>query len=1257
MKKHSDFRPNTLSNRALFSTYTANQPANMNNHNTHRQTQRPGTAGHPAVFIPGSATTAPPGLSTEFMWECVYDKLPSFQVPQQQEHFVNKEKKTRAMELDVGIDGSGRKHFPPQFDHVASALDGYPDARYTRYASANPQRSKEYSRDRERGRVKKMWRDAQLDSSASVSAADLKAEMDQWRQMEAESGGRRSGQQKWTPGMSADAVVARHQDEVSKIGYGRAGKGGMVEPLWYEPQVFPSDPRMQKYAHERNVADIGGADTRTAQEFVAELTQKLGDAQEKRELAPEADKPVSHAVPERQSITAGRLPPINNRTSLTANTKLLSNPLDQDALLFHTQPSQAPVEPKEPIEHSDKRVTTASERNVATLLPSSNHTSRYIYHAHAQGQQQSHQQTVTNIQKPNQATLTAAAPSNQGPSDNTSPDKESTDRIPSRKKTDDAPRHRDHRRVASARTFREQDHQQAKGASKRNAAIEAVKKTLNFGFAGNETPSQLESSASVAVYDEKEMRRIMAIYGMRILNGPSEPRFDAITSLTARLLNSDICAITIVDSTVVRFWSICDNTNGKYFSSLAASDPSLLTEVRSDSFCQYTIRDGEEKTHNGFVVLDASREPKFKNRPFVQKGLHFYAGAPLVTRAGIKIGALSIRGPARHQFTSQEAKILRQMTEWAVGELELYIAKRELDFRESLRLAQFRLGEVREGLCRGGWSSGRGILKESIDIIKNAMKLKNVAILKIRTTARAMRSTVLVLSEKCDIKPGDEKFAELCQATLDKPGQGPYILDRSLSVASQLQVCRYIGENVRQSASELIWSHGRPVGVLVFFFEGLHKTVSPVEEQFLASSAVTISGIWEHMETHDALAKVLSPTKDVQLLSTKLKSMTVVAGNNSAQAPLHGTMTHHGKFNDATSSNSSLYRPTSKSPFHRLPRKDTSFTSRSISTLRQSENSLHQTGSQGSTEPLGLFMSVAFFEPVIPAVKGNTVSEACKTMAESISKGYGTAASVSSPASPFVGSGSVNTINHGSIASIRTPSLLSKSTESFREKGKQIPADPNTTSNGTGMDSAKRRSSSIKSKYRAKFGMDSGISGDSRSRFKSNGSRQQPGSRENDVMGPLDMDAGIWGGTSAPISLTPKGAIDLFNDFSEMFEVVAEQRGIKCLKRYGNICMAVAGLSNDSVTCNNLIQMAVDLSQTLAEYSQETGIDVKARIGIHGDFIPCETSETRDGLERAWTSLGAFCSMTLNPFISSSLTHSPYRQSILDTIWNATLIL
>ncbi|KAJ3061541.1 hypothetical protein HDU98_002563, partial [Podochytrium sp. JEL0797] len=384
------------------------------------------------------------------------------------------------------------------------------------------------------------------------------------------------------------------------------------------------------------------------------------------------------------------------------------------------------------------------------------------------------------------------------------------------------------------------------------------------------------------VFDEKEMRRVMAIHGMRLWGGPREPRFDAITSLTARLLSADVCTLTIVDSSMIRYYSISDATpTSRFFNTAAMQDPSIVLEARCDSFCQYTIREGsggildDKMNHGGFVVLDASREPKFRERPLVVGGLCFYAGAPLVTRAGVKIGALSIRGPPRAHFSSQEAKILRQMTEWAVGELELYTAKRDLDFRESLRLARMRLSEIQETVCSNGgkWTCGRAVLKSCVDVVKGALKLKNVLILKIKKNAEGeIRSTVFTLAEKCDLlKPGDEKFTQLCLSTLDNLGSGPFVLDRCHSIAAQLQICRYIGEHVRHSASELIWSHGRPVGVLVLFFEGTYRSVSTLEEQFLVSSAVCISKIWQHMETQDALCKSMNPSTHALLLVNRLK--------------------------------------------------------------------------------------------------------------------------------------------------------------------------------------------------------------------------------------------------------------------------------------------------------------------------------------------------------------------------------------------------
>jgi hypothetical protein len=72
---------------------------------------------------------------------------------------------------------------------------------------------------------------------------------------------------------------------------------------------------------------------------------------------------------------------------------------------------------------------------------------------------------------------------------------------------------------------------------------------------------------------------------------------------------------------------------------------------------------------------------------------------------GVRIGALSIRGPARSIFTAQEADILRQMTEWAVGEIELIASKRELELRESIQIAKSRITGLEK---MKGWNKHAG---------------------------------------------------------------------------------------------------------------------------------------------------------------------------------------------------------------------------------------------------------------------------------------------------------------------------------------------------------------------------------------------------------------------------------------------------------------------------------------------------------------------------------------------------------------------
>ncbi|KAJ3028111.1 UNVERIFIED_CONTAM: hypothetical protein HDU68_002432 [Siphonaria sp. JEL0065] len=944
----------------------------------------------------------------------------------------------------------------------------------------------------------------------------------------------------------------------------------------------------------------------------------------------DSDHPDENSAPVRLSITSDRLPPITNRVSVTTQKPVESLML-QPVIPVTAPPATASVMPLQTQQPQPPHQQNQYEQNIATHLPSSNRTSRYIYqtqqiqqqhqkpippqqppthhhHHHHQHQQQpiQHDQSETSSQTSGTNTLQSITSST----------------------TSSTTRSKNHRRVASARTSREQDYQQAKGAaSRKNATLNTVKKQLNFGTFL--IPSEIEAGNSATtsqpVFDEKEMRRVMAVHGMRLWNGPKEPRFDSITSLTSRLLNAEVCTITIVDSSLVRYWSINDSSNGKYFSYSATQEPSLVQEARCDSFCQYTIREGgggSGHTGNnvrgggsssnvvgegkeGFVVLDASREPKFKSRPLVQSGLHFYAGAPLITKSGVKIGALSIRGPARTQFTSQEAKILRQMTEWAIDEFDLYVAKRELDFREALRLAKDQMSEIKETVCSSGgrWTSGRGVLKTCLDVIKNALKLKNVMILKIKKNpegTRSIRSTVFALAEKCDIKPGDEKFTELCQATLDKPGPSPYILDRSHSIASQLQVCRYIGEHVRQSASELIWSHGRPVGVIALFFEGTYKTVSPLEEQFLISSAIIISTIWQQMETHDSLSKSMNPSAHSQLLVNRLKQASVTAAATSAaaakalQQQLHH-LQQQQKTGTGTTAASTLSLHKSHSSFsssQNLPKSTTdpqrskfSIASQSILTLHQSQNSINKlllssqpnlsllfqqqqqslpTTTAQPQVPPGLQICILICEPILPAVKGNLVSEATAKAALLQHAAFHATTLSSSSGSNLCISGS----------NMYLSSLANGTTGGGNGGGGALGSSGGGDSLlgvggvlGNGLRHSFGSSRSLKSKSTESIiikessrssarGMRTSSSHGAHRRFKSTASsvkENDNGIRRPRVGSAIDEGIGIWGGTSAKISLTPKGAIDLLADFTQMMEVVGEQQGIKYVKKCGSL--------------------------------------------------------------------------------------------------------
>ncbi|KAJ3063881.1 hypothetical protein HDU98_000354, partial [Podochytrium sp. JEL0797] len=217
--------PNTLHDRPAFSPSTRLS-------STHTP-----TTGHPAVFVP----QGPPGVSTEFMWECEYEKLP---VSFFEEYFSGGEEEERYGETrDLMIEPQdtrylygGKRHFGEESDHVAALLGGV-DLPLQKKESRDPEA------DSEVRKLHGLWNRVK-EGTARVS--DMKAEIRNWREMERERG--------------AETAELLHRDKVAATGFGRVLKGQSVEPIRGPSRREGGgevDPEVMEEYHRHRVADIG----------------------------------------------------------------------------------------------------------------------------------------------------------------------------------------------------------------------------------------------------------------------------------------------------------------------------------------------------------------------------------------------------------------------------------------------------------------------------------------------------------------------------------------------------------------------------------------------------------------------------------------------------------------------------------------------------------------------------------------------------------------------------------------------------------------------------------------------------------------------------------------------------------------------------------------------------------------------------------------------------------------------------------------
>lgn len=142
-----------------------------------------------------------------------------------------------------------------------------------------------------------------------------------------------------------------------------------------------------------------------------------------------------------------------------------------------------------------------------------------------------------------------------------------------------------------------------------------------------------------------EASRLVALRRMAILDSERDPSFDRLVQLASRQFNVPIALISLIDEE--REW-------------FKASCGFARTELNRDlAFCTYTILEDEV-----MVVPDARLDPRFRFNPLVtgEPGIRFYAGAPLYSVEGYKIGTICLVDSEPHpEFSEKDEALLADL--------------------------------------------------------------------------------------------------------------------------------------------------------------------------------------------------------------------------------------------------------------------------------------------------------------------------------------------------------------------------------------------------------------------------------------------------------------------------------------------------------------------------------------------------------------------------------------------------------------------
>jgi methylmalonyl-CoA mutase cobalamin-binding subunit len=169
---------------------------------------------------------------------------------------------------------------------------------------------------------------------------------------------------------------------------------------------------------------------------------------------------------------------------------------------------------------------------------------------------------------------------------------------------------------------------------------EAVEKTANAA------PLLVDEMSPAPIPDD-ETERLAALAELQLLDTEAEPVFDRIIAKLARVFEMPIALISLVDR------------NRLFFKSHTGLPEDLAESrqiSRDISVCGHVVSNNEVT-----VIEDLARDRRFANNPLIrERGLRFYAGAPLRAPNGQPIGSLCLLDVKPREFSNRDRRHLQE---------------------------------------------------------------------------------------------------------------------------------------------------------------------------------------------------------------------------------------------------------------------------------------------------------------------------------------------------------------------------------------------------------------------------------------------------------------------------------------------------------------------------------------------------------------------------------------------------------------------